>query len=361
MVYRGAELYNIAELLEGDLSAVLAPEARAALEEPGVLPWENRPGAAAEGLWFSRVPDALRRGLHTRGQIGALATTGAEVRFNLRGSGRGSRARLTLKALQRTAIVEVWQGSFLADWHVIGLEPTTVTVAPPEHQRMLAEVAREEALPFDPSLTRVLLPWRPPVKLIDFEGDVELPRPDQTPKRRYLAYGSSITHGSVSIRPGGTYAQRCAQRLGADLINMGFGGGAKLEPEMAAWLAARGDWDFATLELGINLVSFIGPDEFERLVDRFVGTVAAAAPARPVFCIDLFPCRQERLDPDKVARFRGIVRAKVESLRSPRVVHLPGPSLLEGFAGLSADLLHPSPAGMEQIGERLAARIRERL
>ncbi len=357
MVYRGAELYNIADLLEGDLSAVLGPEALVALEEPGVLPWENRPGAAAEGLWLSRVPNALRRRLHARGQIGALQTTGAEVRFNL----RGSRARLTLKALQRTAIVEVWQGSFLADWHVIGLEPTTVTVALPEHHRMLAEVAREEALPFDPSLTRILLPWRPAVKLIDFEGDVELPRPGQTPRLRYLAYGSSITHGSVSIRPGGTYAQRCAQRLGADLLNMGLGGGAKLEPEMAAWLAGRGDWDFATLELGINLVSFITPDEFERLVDRFVGTVAAAAPPRPVFCIDLFPCRQERLEPGKVARFREIVRAKVESLRSAKVVHLDGPSLLDGYAGLSADLLHPSPLGMEQIGERLAARVRERL
>ncbi len=362
MIHNGAELHNIAELLPGDLHAVLAPEALAAISEPGVLPWEARPGAATAGLWFSRVPDGLRRTLHFRGQIAALAASGAEIRFNL----RGPRARVTLQAVQRPAIVEVWQGTFAVDSHVVQTEPTTITVRLPEQQPMLEQVAAEQAqrgepLPFAPALTRLILPWRPAVKLLGLEGDLEPPRRDQVPRRRYLAYGSSITHGNLSVRPTATYAQRCAQRLGVDLLNMGFGGAAKLEPQMAQWLADRTDWDFATLELGINLVSFVEAAEFERLVDVFVGTIAAVRPDRPLFCIDLFPCRNEIKDPQEVARFRSIVAEKVRALRSPAIVHLAGPSLLQGFCGLSADLLHPSPLGMEQIGERLAARIAERL
>ena len=357
MIYRGAELYNVTELLEGDLRAVLGPEAMAMLGEPGLLPWETRPGASAEGLWLCRIPDSLRRSLHPRGQIAALQATGAEVRFNL----RGGSASLTLKAMQKPAVVEVWQGPFFVDAHVVQTEPTSIRVALPEHQPMLEEAAREQPLPFAPSLTRIVLPWRPAVKLIGFEGDAAPPLPEQTPRRRYLAYGSSITHGSLSVRPTATFAQRCARRLGVDLLNMGFGGGAKLEPEMAAYLAARPDWDFATLELGINLVDHVDAGQFERLVDAFVEKIVRSNPAKPIFCIDLFPCRQERRDPKRVARFRQVVREKVESLRSARVTHLSGPSLLEGFADLSADLLHPSPAGMEQIGERLAARVKERL
>ncbi len=362
MTWRGAELHNIAELLPGDLPAVLDPEALAAIAEPGVLPWEARPGAATAGLWLSRIPDGLRRSLHPRGRIAALAASGAEIRFNL----RSPRARVTLQAVQRPAVVEVWQGPFVVDWHVVQMEPTTITVSLPEQQAMLEQVAAQRTasgrpLPFTPALTRVILPWRPAVKLLGFEGDCDPPRVDQLPRRRYLAYGSSITHGSLSVRPTATYAQRCAQRLGVDLLNMGLGGGAKLEPQLARWLAGRSDWDFATLELGINLVSFVEAREFERLVHEFVSTIVAAQPRKPVFCIDLFPCRNEIGEPGKVAQFRRIVGEAVQALRSPLVTHLEGPSLLEGFEGLSADLLHPSPTGMEQIGERLAARIAERL
>ena len=61
-----------------------------------------------------------------------------------------------------------------------------------------------------------------------------------------------------------------AQLLGVDLINLGFGGGACLEPEIADYIAGRQDWDFASLELGINLLRQVEPEEFARRVDYFV-------------------------------------------------------------------------------------------
>lgn len=56
-----------------------------------------------------------------------------------------------------------------------------------------------------------------------------------------LAYGSSITNGALAVRPGDLYPARVARTLGVDHFNLGFGGGARLEPEMADWIAGRND------------------------------------------------------------------------------------------------------------------------
>lgn len=82
---------------------------------------------------------------------------------------------------------------------------------------------------FDPKLVRVVLLWRPPVEVIDIQGDISSPNNHQTPDITYLAYGSSITHGNNSISPTGMFAHRTATALGVDLINLGLGGGAHCE------------------------------------------------------------------------------------------------------------------------------------
>ena len=60
-----------------------------------------------------------------------------------------------------------------------------------------------------------------------------LPAPDFTIKKPVVFYGSSITHGACASRPGNTYPSCICRWLDANLINLGFGGGAKGELEMA--------------------------------------------------------------------------------------------------------------------------------
>lgn len=50
-------------------------------------------------------------------------------------------------------------------------------------------------------------------------------------------YGSSITQGGCSSRPGNTYQSIISRRLGCDFINLGFSGNAKGEPLMAEYIA----------------------------------------------------------------------------------------------------------------------------
>ena len=61
-------------------------------------------------------------------------------------------------------------------------------------------------------------------------------------------------------------------KLKTDYINMGFAGCALMEEEMAEYLVSRKDWDFASVEMGINAVGTVkdhGLFEFEKRIDRF--------------------------------------------------------------------------------------------
>jgi lysophospholipase L1-like esterase len=205
-----------------------------------------------------------------------------------------------------------------------------------------------------------VLPWRPPVRLLGIEGECRPPEPGMAPARRWLAYGSSITHGNQCIHPSGSYAMRAAQRAGADLINMGFGGGAHLEPEMADYIASRDDWDLATLEMGINILG-LGVAEFAHRVEYFINTIAAAHPSKPVFGIDIFTSNEDFSGTGNTAAFRRTVRRLVRESGKANLFYLSGRHLLTTADGLTSDLVHPSPHGMEEIAERLARAVSGRL
>lgn len=327
MIYKGVELYNVQDLLE---------------DEHG------------HGRAFTRIPNSLRMKINDSARLRALETAGCEIRFNL----KSNSATISLESQECPSIVEVYQGCFLVAWHIIATEPTEISVGLPPETEQRERLTKEKGLPFDANLTRILLPWRPAPRLIDIEGEFDPPRPEQTPSMKYLSYGSSITHGSSAIRPTGSYAERTAQLLGVDLINLGFGGGAHLEPEMADYIAGRTDWDIATLEMGINVISSIEKDEFAKRVDYFVTTIAQSHPEKWIFCIDLFTCRWDFDDSQKILAFRNVVREKVEKLNMPRLVYISGADILRSVSGLTWDLVHPSPYGMEEMAANLSRRIR---
>jgi len=357
MFYKNAEIYNVHELLEGDGLSVLTEATRNQMKSGGGDPDQAWGAEDGEGLWFCRIPNELRLKLNVSAQLNAIQATGGELRFNL----KGERARVVLKCQQAPVIVEVYQGSFFVGWHVVGREATEIQVGLPANIDLLAELAEKHRTPFDARLTRVLLPWRPPSRLLAFEADCEPPRPEQTPAVKYLAYGSSITHGNASVRPSAMYAHRTSQLMGADLINLGFGGGAHLEKEIADYIAERTDWDFASMELGINLLRGIEVDDFERRVDYFVERVATAHPDKWIFCMDLFTVQEDLEGKRKVEEFRRVVREKVASLNLPKLIHVPGDEMLTSVHGLAVDLVHPSPFGMEEIAHNLSTVMKERM
>ncbi|CAG7658748.1 SGNH/GDSL hydrolase family protein [Paenibacillus allorhizosphaerae] len=334
MIYRNVELHNVQQIEE-----------------------------TADGVRLCRVPEHVRMSLNESAKMNrAYNTCGCELRFNL----IGEEARIVLrkepgKTVTKHGLAEVYFGPFQAAYPTtpaaVSSDGTEIVIRYPGNLEELKQLAKLQQLPFDPALVRVILPYEWIYKLVGIEGEVAPPGPEQTPELRYLSYGSSITHGGDAARPTGTYAMRTAQRLGADLINMGFAGSAHMDEAVAEYIASRDDWSFATLEMGINVFRFWEPELFERKVNRFLSVIAGSEPNRPIVCTDLFYCIYDIQENPKIGVFRDIVRTAVQKLERPNVHYIPGTELLTSAQELSADLIHPSAAGHELIAERLSVRI----
>jgi lysophospholipase L1-like esterase len=332
---------------------------------PGVG-WHNVEEIEAtehDGFRLSRVPREVRERLNPAARLRAYSPTGAELRFNL----NGERTTIVLKYVEDRAprtrgapvLAEVWWGDYLLRTVALQQTWTEIEIKKPANFALIEQAAANPSRRYAPDLVRVALPHGTEVRVQRVTGDISSPRPEQLPARRYLAYGSSITHGYDGVRPGDSYPARVAQRLGVEPINLGFGAGAHLEAEMADWIARRHDWDFASFELGVNMLSRFEADEFRRRVRYFLSTVAAAHPEKWIFVIDIFGSFRDLAADPRQAAFREVVAEEARRLGSARVVHVDARSLLGPHGALGADLLHPSPDGFEEIAAQLSMRMRD--
>lgn len=331
MVFENIEFYNVAEIIKKE-------------------------------TWFEiiRIPEKLKNKLNENLKLRASMAAGCELRFKL----KSKKAKIILSAVDNSSfngICEVYFGNFFGNWYFIDRKPNPIEIqiSIPENIDKLVKIAKETKLPFDPNLVRIVLPHLISLKILKIEGEFLPPGEQQTPQIKYLAYGSSITHGEESIIPTGTYTMRIAQILGIDVINLGFGAGAHLEKEMADYIVERNDWDFAIMELGINMVLDFEPDEFKRRVDYFIEKVASVN--KYIFCIDIFPFYMDFENGEKQEKFRSIVKDKVKQLNNKKIVYVSGFDVLKDTKGFLLDVVHPSPYGMTEISYNLAEIIKNKI
>lgn len=286
-----------------------------------------------------------------------IFATGVELRFTMP---EGS-ADLILRAdmVPESATAHIFFGSFQGGWdqsskNIYDTE-TRIHIEYPEERRMntLRELTKKQHLPFAPEVVRVVLPYVP-CYYVGIEGVVEPPKPEQLPRETYLAYGSSITHGSLGLIQPDSYVFRISQLLGCDYLNLGFAGRALMEEEMAEYIVSRKDWSFASVEMGVNAVERrkgITLEEFERRIDRF--TKVLAADPRPVFATSIFGFND--IDQERAEDMRRIVR----KYASERLIYTDGLQILNNPCYISADLVHPSVQGQQQIAERWSRVMKE--
>lgn len=292
-------------------------------------------------MW--RLPAQVRG--HVNESIRDLTSrysTGVELRFKL----AGDAADIILKAEKEAEaqVAYVFYGSIQGGWQtssfVIGTEETRIHIVRPDNLKVLQQITEKYHLPFSPEVVRIVLPYGK-CYYAGAEGEVVPPMPSEVPQKTYLAYGSSITHGSLALAAPYTYPFRIAQKLGCDYINLGFAGSAQMEEAMAEYLVSRKDWDFASVEMGINVVKSFSAGWFEEKVDRF--TEILSKDARPVFATDIFQCQEPYQE--KIEAFREIVK----KYASKRLIYTEGTQILGCPAHISADLVHPALEGVEDI------------
>ena len=169
----------------------------------------------------------------------------------------------------------------------------------------------------------------------------------------------------MASEPRDAYPARIGRLLGVDAINLGLGGGAHLEPEMADYIGGRDDWDFASLEMGINL--FGGnrtTEEVRARVAGFLPRLAARRPERWIFCTDLFTCIHDVGGNPRSAEYRRSGREAVKAIgsrawctstagscsRNPRPVGRPAASDIRGIRRDRGAVRRRHEGGMPGLG-----------
>ncbi|MCA1810178.1 MAG: SGNH/GDSL hydrolase family protein [Kiritimatiellia bacterium] len=323
---------------------------------------ETIPGLGKHGL--TRIPRNIREKLNARARIMGQDAAGCEVRF----VSDAPLVDLHLAGIRHDDGDETLQVRILRGNHLmrtVQLQPGRQHVfrlAPPPVFQNRTEMIRQ-AGGFAPTVWRVAMNSgsRICVNGIDPHGHaIRPPTPDETPALKWLAYGSSITHSSLD-----GYPHVAAGLLRAQVLNKGLSGSCQYEPELVDWLIDDCDWELATLEMGVNMLGFFTPEQFEvraaYAIKRFAGT------GKPVLVTDIFPHRQTmdyNTRPDDITSqrdqaFRKIVRRLVDECGAPYLRMVPGAVILDDFTGLSADLLHPSAFGHAIMGANLAREIRK--
>jgi hypothetical protein len=302
---------------------------------------------SGKGFDLVRVPENVVNSLKEKGNI-AYFGTGVELRFIM----KSDEVKIILRAeeTEEAQVAYLVFGSLQGGWEysskIIYTHDSVINIKKPYDMDMLRRIHKENKLPFDCEVVRVLLPYCR-VKFIDVIGDICPPQRSQLPKKRYLAYGSSITHGSLSLNPIASYVYQTAENLGADPINLGFAGSARLEEEMAKYIVSRKDWDFATIELGVNLMGELSCEEFKERAKIFIDVLSKDT--RPILCTDIFTLSQDMDKGSKAEEFRKIVR----SLAEGKLPYKCGREIMTTTAGLSADFTHPNLRGVNEIAKNM--------
>lgn len=313
------------------------------------------PPAPGGGLHLARFPRAIWP--HAEAPMGGdtiRSSNGSEIRFVT----DKPRARLWLRPLVGTAQLAHYRGNHLAGYHTLAAgQITCLDLTLP-----ILETNRDPAV-------RALGGYSPDVHRIHsigatlayhgfdpMGGNVRPPTPAELPRRRWLAYGSSITQSNATAHG---YVNSAAQMLQAQPYNLGMGGSCFIEPAIADFIASRDDWDFATFELGINMINPSRDNvRYAEKVNHLLDTVTARHPGKPLFAITIFDCgtfhEKETTDWQHDAREKDtIVRAAAARFPN-QVTLLEGTHIVPDLRGFQVDLLHPEPFACARMALRLA-------
>ncbi len=113
----------------------------------------------------------------------------------------------------------------------------------------------------------------------------------QLDRLTWLHHGSSISQGSNAESPSTTWPALAASIGGVELVNLGFGGGALLDPFTARAMRDT-PADLISVKIGINLVNtdLMRVRAFGPAVHGFLDTVREGHPSTPLLVVSPLLC-----------------------------------------------------------------------
>ncbi|MEV7915406.1 GDSL-type esterase/lipase family protein [Streptomyces griseus] len=252
------------------------------------------------------------------------------------------------------------------------------------------ETLRFTGLPDAEKDVEIWLPHDETTQLVALRTDAPVHGPRPSGRAVWLHHGSSISHGSNATTPTGTWPALAAALGEAELINLGFGGSALLDPFTARTLRDT-PADLISVKIGINVVNadLMRLRAFGPAVHGFLDTIREGHPTAPLLVVSPICCPIHENTPGPAApdysamsegrlRFKAtgdpaetaagkltltVIRDELARIVGERAATDPHLHYLDGL-GLygeadNAELplpddLHPDPATHRLIAERFA-------
>ncbi|CAM5663753.1 lipase [Streptomyces avidinii] len=153
------------------------------------------------------------------------------------------------------------------------------------------ETLRFTGLPDEEKDVEIWLPYDETTRLVSLRTDAPVHTPAATGRKVWLHHGSSISHGSNAGGPTGIWPALAAASGNAELVNLGFGGSALLDPFTARAMRDT-PADLISLKIGINIVNTdaMRLRAFGPAVDGFLDTVREGHPTAPLLVVSPIHC-----------------------------------------------------------------------
>ena len=137
----------------------------------------------------------------------------------------------------------------------------------------------------------IWLPHNEITELVALRTDAPADPAPEGSRPTWLHHGSSISHGSNAESPSTTWPALAAGLGGVDLVNLGFGGSALLDPFTARAMRDT-PADLISVKIGINLVNtdLMRLRAFGPAVHGFLDTLREGHPTTPLLVVSSLLC-----------------------------------------------------------------------
>ncbi len=174
------------------------------------------------------------------------------------------------------------------------------------------------------------------------EGAKFLPIPKERVGKKVLFYGSSITQGGCVSRSGLAYPNILADRLGFDLVNLGFSGNAKGEDIMCDYIIAQNP-DVFVYDYDHNAPTY---EHLEKTHERFFLRFREAHPDTPVIMLS---APNARFEWDAFGPRRDLIKKTFDAAKArgdENVYFIDGSTIFgEDWDLCTVDACHPNDLG----------------
>ncbi len=153
------------------------------------------------------------------------------------------------------------------------------------------DTLRFDGLSSEPKDVEVWLPHNEITELVDLRTGAPTEPLPRDGTLVWLHHGSSISHGSNAASPTTTWPALAASIGGVELVNLGFGGGALLDPFTARAMRDT-PADLISVKLGINLVNtdLMRLRAFTPAVHGFLDMIRDGHPETPLLVVSAVLC-----------------------------------------------------------------------